>query len=174
MEISISGQAISILKALALGFVLGSVFDVFRIFRVAHKSGTVSVFFQDVLFWFVCAAATFIFLLFETDGMVRFILLTGEFSGFFVYYRTIGRLTNRLAKRFDHVVKRAARRSAGKIAKPVKKAGGYLGGIIVKGGRKSNSLIKKESKVFKIRLKVYQKMLYNLIQSKKKNKASGK
>lgn len=66
--LTIADQTRLFLLALGLGFLLGIVYDLFRVVRMAFTMRRVGVFIQDVLFFLTCAAATFLFLLAVNQG----------------------------------------------------------------------------------------------------------
>ena len=85
-------QTAAFLWAIALGGMLGLVYDVFRIIRIAVNTHKTVVFVQDILFFVFCTMATFVFLMGMSDGKTRFFLLTGEFLGAVIYFFTVGRI----------------------------------------------------------------------------------
>lgn len=105
MEIHLVDQTMAFLQACILGAGLGLLFDVFRILRIAVPSGKKIIFAQDVLYWSLCAIASFLFILTRTDGVVRFFLLAGELLGWVVYHCTAGILVMRLAQGIIRVVR---------------------------------------------------------------------
>ena len=66
--LTIADQTRLFLLALGLGFLLGIVYDLFRVVRMAFTMRRVGVFIQDVLFFLTCAAATFLFLSCRQSG----------------------------------------------------------------------------------------------------------
>lgn len=169
MGITLSGQAGFLLAACLLGITLGAVYDIFRIIRSFLRCGKVAVFFQDVIFWLICAAATFVFLVLQNKGKIRFLMLLSEALGAALYYCTIGSIVLRKVKKYDERVKRGVKKAAAAAARPIGRFGRFAGVNISKGGRHAGSFLKKETKLFKIRLQVNRKMLYNLIQTAKKS-----
>ena len=172
MGISPSAQLGMLFSAAFLGFALGAVYDLFRIFRVATRSGRVAVFVLDLLYWIVCTAATFVFLLLQNDGRMRALAMLVEVGGATLYYYTIGRLVIKRAAAADAFAKRKARAAARAVAEPVGRFGRVAGHNIAKKGRAAGRFVKKERKLLEIRLKVHQKMMYNLLRSTKKRKTS--
>lgn len=168
MGISLSGQSGLLLTACLLGFVLGAVYDIFRIFRVVVRSGCLVVIVQDILFWLLCAAVTFVFLLIQNDGKIRALVIIFEALGAALYYYTVGALVLRKVKESERRVKRRVRSAASAAVSPLRKISRVAGHQITRGGRKVGSLFKKESKLLKIRLQVQRKMMYNLIRPTKK------
>ena len=90
--LTIADQTRLFLLALGLGFLLGIVYDLFRVVRMAFTMRRVGVFIQDVLFFLTCAAATFLFLLAVNQGEIRGFIIAGEGLGFLIYYFSFGLL----------------------------------------------------------------------------------
>jgi spore cortex biosynthesis protein YabQ len=170
MGITLSGQSGLLITAALLGFVLGAVYDVFRIFRVATRCGRAAVFVLDIIYWLICAAVTFSFLLLQNEGKLRALVIIFEVAGAALYYYTIGVIVIKRAGAVSSGVKRHTRAAAAALARPVRRFGNAAGFKISKKGRWAGSFIKKESKLLQIRLKVHCKMMYNLIQSTKEPK----
>ena len=74
------------LQALVLGAALGLLYDVFRIIRIAVPAAKPLVAMQDIIFFAACAVVTFLFLLGNVDGKVRFFLIIGEVLGAILYF----------------------------------------------------------------------------------------
>ena len=79
-------QTMVFLQSMVLGALLGLLFDDFRIIRIAIPATKLFVAMQDIVFFAVCAAATFLFLLSGADGKVRFFLIIGEVLGAVIYF----------------------------------------------------------------------------------------
>ena len=93
-----------------LGVFLGVVYDIFRIRRLifccekntkAHSSifhrqrmfiEEIVIFIEDVLFWFISAVSMCIFIYYVNSGRFRGVAIFGAVIGFFVYYKTIGKV----------------------------------------------------------------------------------
>ena len=93
MDISLTSQLLSFFYAVAMGLVFGVIYDVFRLFRVFTKGRTAAVFIEDILFWTVCAFICYSFMLIFTHGTVRIYVVLAAMSGFYVYQKTVGKLT---------------------------------------------------------------------------------
>lgn len=98
MGLTLAEQGQGFLFALAVGFALGALYDVFRIFRVFARSEKRQVVWQDLFFCFVAAVASFLLALAINWGEIRFYLLAGEGIGMCVYFLTLGEVTLRLAR----------------------------------------------------------------------------
>lgn len=176
MGISVAGQTIDFLLACLFGMALGAFYDVFRIIRVAVRCGKAAIFIQDAVFWLLCALSTFMFLLIESSGQVRFFMIFGELIGATVYYLTLGRAVMKCAAAIISAIKTALRflhKIFGIIfVKPINKLTGALKPKIKKSGDRAEAYCKKQGKVLKLRLQHARKVLYNQRQSD--NKAAKK
>lgn len=105
MGINIAGQTISFFQACLLGAVLGILYDVFRILRVAFPAGKGAVFVQDIIFWFLCSVVTFLFLLSSVDGVIRMFLIIGEIIGGVLYHMTIGVVVMKISETIIGAIK---------------------------------------------------------------------
>jgi spore cortex biosynthesis protein YabQ len=174
MEITLTGQSGLLITAALLGFVLGAVYDIFRVLRVVALRGHIAAFLLDIIYWLICASATFIFILLQNDGKLRALLLIAEVLGASLYYFTIGAIVIKRVEAATETVRRQTRAAAVAISRPVRKYGRAAGHKIAKKGRAVGSLLKKENNLLQIRLKVHSKMMYNLIRPTKKPKTDGK
>jgi spore cortex biosynthesis protein YabQ len=174
MGITLSGQSGLLIMAALLGFALGAVYDIFRIIRVFANSGRAAVFVLDIIYWLICAAATFAFLLLQNEGKLRALVIIFEVGGAALYYYTVGVIVIKKAAAASTGVKRRARAAKAAIAKPVYRFGRAAELNISKKGRAAGGFLKKETNLFKIRLKVHHEMMYNLIRPAKKPKSAEK
>lgn len=79
------------LEALAVGFVLGGCYDVFRIIRTVFKFGKKLFIASDFIFCLWAGFLSFSFLLNRNFGILRGYILFGEGIGFLAWYFSIGR-----------------------------------------------------------------------------------
>lgn len=101
------------LLALGLGFLIGILYDIFRIVRLSVSRGRAAVFIQDILFFFLFSGITFAFCLSQNNGEVRFYIVFAEVLGFLIYYFSFGAfvikvsdtIINALRKLFELIVK---------------------------------------------------------------------
>ncbi len=87
------------LASIALGVLIGLVYDVFRIIRVIYKGGRLKLFFEDVLFCVMASLVFAVFLFNASMGVLRMFAAFGVILGFFAYRFSVGRFTVPLAKR---------------------------------------------------------------------------
>lgn len=105
VENLVTVQTMIFLRALAVGAVLGVVYDLFRIFRMTVRCGTVHIFVQDCIYYFFCGLVTFSFMLSSSAGQIRFFILLGELLGAVLYLTTLGVLVMKVSSgiiRFVH------------------------------------------------------------------------
>ena len=87
---TVTREFLVFLYSLAAGCALGLYYDVFRILRKIAKSSAFVLFLQDLLFMLSSCAAIILFIYHTNSGRVRFPLLFGICSAFFLYRVTIG------------------------------------------------------------------------------------
>lgn len=95
MNLPLSSQLFGFAVSVAAGFILGALYDLFRIWRILFRSGRRAVFFQDVFYLFLAALFTFLLALGVSLGEVRFYLVAGEAAGWLLYYFSLGLVTAR-------------------------------------------------------------------------------
>ena len=90
---NISSQLQVFLYSIGFGFILGSVYDFFRIYRAMTTKKNKSIPVQDILFFLICSIITFMFLLVVNNGKFRLNIFVAMVTGFSVYYLTVGRFS---------------------------------------------------------------------------------
>ena len=95
MDISLSEHLRGFLLAVGAGVLLGALYDVIRLFRIAFQTPKAHVFFLDLVYCAVCAFVTFLTALAACKGDLRFYVFAGEGMGWCVYYLTLGMITAR-------------------------------------------------------------------------------
>lgn len=98
MGITNGGQLNELFLAGGLGFLLGALYDVFRVIRLMMKPSAKWVFVQDLLFFIISAVVTFLFALGINGGELRLYLFLGLIVGFVAYLCTLGRVVVRCAR----------------------------------------------------------------------------
>ncbi len=91
-EIDIKDQALTFLYSIVLGFLLCTLYDIFRSLRKAVPHGRIAVFFEDILFFIISAFITFLFLLARTGGGLRGYVFIGILTGFVAFRLTLSRV----------------------------------------------------------------------------------
>ena len=85
-SLSLAKQTMSFFLSLGLGFIMGLVYDIFRLFRILFSKGKVGYFITDILYCIVFSFCTFLFFITVNEGQLRFYLLAGEILGFIIYH----------------------------------------------------------------------------------------
>lgn len=88
------------------GVIMGLFYEVFRTLRIAVRHHAVVVFIEDILFFSLCGAASFIIALTVGIGYFRIYYAVFEVLGAGIYFLTLGRLINMLLKKIIKWVKR--------------------------------------------------------------------
>lgn len=117
MGITIAGQTTMFLYALLLGGVIGVVYDIFRVSRVAFRLSWLLVLLQDLLFFFLSALLLWRYFLLQSSGEVRIFAVLGVLLGWVIYFFTLGRLV----MGFAGIILRGIARLARAILTPVRK-----------------------------------------------------
>lgn len=126
-----------ILYAVGIGILLGLIYDVFRIVRMAFTvPGIVSDLYRgreyknrflvniigfvcDILFFVIAAVISAIFIFHVNNGRIRGIALFGSLVGFTAYYNTVGRLVTLISGAIIRGVCHTVRFIAVRIILPV-------------------------------------------------------
>lgn len=174
LEISVAQQTIAFLTACLFGMVLGAIYDIFRIFRIAIPCGKIAVFIHDIIFWIICATLSFLFMLYTNAGEIRFFYIFGESLGFCIYYFTIGILVYKSAKAVIEFIKKLLRIFAKFILEPIWQLLLLIIRLIYKILLKVKYFMKKKSKVCKTHLQVDKSIVYNLLRNNFKKKKKKK
>lgn len=158
MENILAHQTVIFLSSLLWGVVLGVVYDVFRVYRVCVKSGTVSIAVQDVLFFSICAATVFLFLMGTVNGQLRVFCIFGIFLGSVIYRLSVGDLA---VKIIASIIKFLEAVLIKPIISLLLKVSGFIRRILSKAALK----LKKAVCFFQIYLKKHALVLYNQTRS---------
>lgn len=121
LQQSLSGQFFVFLYSLALGLVLGIIYDILRIIRMVINLKNIAIFMQDFLYFILSAVLTFIFVLGLNSGNSRFYILAGEGIGWIVYHITLGdiiyKYSGKLVKKIRKKTNFISQKIRNKIAK---------------------------------------------------------
>ena len=92
MILSMSSQAWLFLSTVAAGFVIGFVYDIFRILRktVPHRHLIVQI--EDCLYWVAVSLLMFYFMLYSNYGEIRFFSIVGAALGMVLYFYSLSPL----------------------------------------------------------------------------------
>ncbi|MCL2057413.1 MAG: spore cortex biosynthesis protein YabQ [Oscillospiraceae bacterium] len=161
MELYVADQTLAFLGAIAVGAALGLVYDVFRITRIAFPIPKAVIFFQDVLYFLICAAVTFLYLMSAIHGKIRIFLLAGELIGWVLYHFTIGQLVMRISAAIIEGIRRTLAFLFRYIAMPIWRLIYRIVYLILIPPRFLVKIAKKNAVKVKFYLKVRRLMMYN-------------
>lgn len=94
MELDISNQCLNFLKSFLFGFSAFVFFDIFRIVRSFFRCGAVSVFFQDLIYFFFVSVSAVIFLFAVNDAEIRLYILGAILFGWIIGFLSYGKLSS--------------------------------------------------------------------------------
>lgn len=109
-----------LLLSVGFGSLLGVVYDLFRLVRLAVAERKRGVFLQDLLFFAVAAFLTVLFLLVVNCGSLRLFILFAMAAGFFVYYVTLSRLILRIGMLLFPLLRRLVSLGARAVSAPLR------------------------------------------------------
>ena len=118
--VELSVQMYIFIKSVALGFMIGFIYNLFMLLRISLMKNIVAVFFQDIIFFVGSCILTFLFVLETNYGQLRFYIFAGELIGFSLYYFFPAMLVNSLWKKADKYIKKYSIKLLGIILKPLK------------------------------------------------------
>ncbi len=170
-NMTVSGQLQMFLLSCGVGFLLGILYDVFRLLRMAFFKQALAVFIQDVLYWCACAVCSFLFILAVNSGEIRSFLLVGELIGWLIYYLTLGSLVMKANRLLIALFKKLFTVLFTCILAPFRLLFRLLAPIAKGIGRLFKNIFKIFYNNSKLRLKQQQVLLYNLRRVSKKNKS---
>ena len=104
--IAVNTQTLIFFRSLWLGALLGMMYDLFRIFRIAVPTPNFAAVAEDILFFLLSAFLSFGFILSVNYGQVRFFILLGEGLGFLLYYLTVGPVVMKSVKKIISAAKK--------------------------------------------------------------------
>ena len=158
------------LYALGFGFLLGVLYDVFRLLRTMISNSGGFVFFVDFLYFAICTFLVFCFIMVTDRGRIRLYVAFGIILGWIVYYFSLGVIIMRI---FNVLIK-ALKQMFSALFKPFKR----LGRMILRKTRKFAGFckknIRKSDKKVKFNLQKYKGIVYNLLGCTEKRNLSKK
>ena len=92
-------QSMIFIFSCLLGANLGLLYDCFRLIRMIINPRNIFIFAQDIIYFFVSAMVTFLFVLVLNNGESRFYILAGEGIGWIAYHLTFGEFIYRYSQK---------------------------------------------------------------------------
>ena len=107
MILSVSEQAYLFLLACAAGFVIGFVYDIFRLVRVAVPHTYTLIQLEDAAYWLFVGGGMFLFLQHTMSGEMRVYSIFGAFLGALIYFFTLSGVIMAVSTVIINFIKRA-------------------------------------------------------------------
>lgn len=107
MEFSPNQDSFLFFAAIALGFVLGFYYEIFRFLRLAFDHPAPLVFIEDLAFFLPIAPTIIFFHYALNDGIYRWFSLMGSIFGFCLYLGTVGKILLRCSEGILFCIKTA-------------------------------------------------------------------
>lgn len=92
MILSLSYQATLFLSTIAIGGILGFLYDIFRILRITFPHPNFLIQLEDAVYWVLVVLTMFLFMLHKNYGEIRFFSVCGAFLGMLLYFFTLSLL----------------------------------------------------------------------------------
>jgi spore cortex biosynthesis protein YabQ len=81
----VSEQVYVFLATLYGGFIIGFIYDLYRIFRCVFEPKRIATLIEDLIFWIVISITAVVVLLFSNNGQLRFYTFLGFAAGVILY-----------------------------------------------------------------------------------------
>lgn len=160
--LSLAVQTKNFLLSLGLGFLMGIIYDAFRIIRICISSKKFVIVIFDLLYCILFCFAFFVFLLTVNEGQFRFYLLLGAGVGFSVYYFSLGAIIFSFSEFLTEFIKKWLKRFFAVLLFPFRWIFSRIKNCIDKKLEKSRKRTKKLKNKSKTLLKLNKHLLYNL------------
>ena len=99
-NVSQNEQTLIFIASLGVGFILGVLYDFLRALRLSITKSKVAVIVFDLLYFFMVAFFSYIFILAANKGEVRSYIIIGELLGAVFYYFSLGFALMKLTDKF--------------------------------------------------------------------------
>lgn len=106
MELVLTEELAVIGYAALFGAGVGILYDVFRVLRLLFRPSAVAVFVEDLIFFFLTAALTGMFIFTFHSGVIRLYIFVSAVAGAALWYMTFGRVCYRLWRRVADKIRR--------------------------------------------------------------------
>lgn len=118
--ISIVEQTRLFLLSCGTGFLLGILYEVFRLLRMMFSAKKGSIFFFDIGYCLLATFVSFVFILTANRGAVRWYIIFGIAAGWVIYYFALGGVAVRFSKFITRCIKNTMKFSGRMIIAPFK------------------------------------------------------
>lgn len=106
MELILAEELAVVGYAALFGVGVGILYDVFRVLRLIFRPSAVAVFVEDLIFFFITAWLTGMFIFTFHSGVIRLYIFVSAVAGAALWYLTLGRICYRLWRRVADKIRR--------------------------------------------------------------------
>lgn len=120
MEINAANQAYIFLIFIINGFIIGILFDIFRILRKTFKTPDLITYIEDLIFWLITGIITLYNIFKFNNGEIRIYIFIGIAIGLTVYIMTFSKHFMNLSVKIITIIKNIVGKILGIILYPIK------------------------------------------------------
>lgn len=91
LEIDLMDEFYIFLVSINYGLILGVIYDLYRVFRYYSKPKKILTIIEDFILWLIITLIFFLFLVKNTDGIIRGFIIIGFLIGYIFYYKIISK-----------------------------------------------------------------------------------
>jgi len=99
MIFTVNSQIYLFAQSVLFGLLLSFLYTVFSLIRINLHFGRIAVFFTDLMYFFICTAASILFFFIINDGKIRLFIILSVILSWILFYNTIGRLIMTINKK---------------------------------------------------------------------------
>lgn len=129
LEINLIEEFYIFLFSINYGLILGVIYDLYRVFRYYTKPARISSMIGDFILWMIITSIFFLFLVKNTDGVIRGFVIVGFLTGFIFYSKIISKYNFPLLKNTFKLILDVFSEIIKIFTYPLRKAIKYIGGI---------------------------------------------
>jgi len=85
LPVGINVEVRTFFYSVMCGMLTGLIYDFFRIKRKTIKTGTLFIYLEDLVYWFIVAAVVFALIFYSNDGEIRGYIFIGIITGAVLY-----------------------------------------------------------------------------------------
>lgn len=149
-QVNIVDEFFIFLIAINYGLIFGGIYDFYRVFRYFSKPKKILTAVEDLFFWVIITLIAFVFLVKQTDGIIRGFVLLGFIIGYIFYIKVISIYSFKFLKKIFELIFTLISEIMKIILYPFKKVFKFFGGKANKVGMIFKNTLKDSKKYLKI------------------------
>ncbi|MBQ4627429.1 MAG: spore cortex biosynthesis protein YabQ [Clostridia bacterium] len=146
------------LLSIGFGFLLGILYDVFRMVRLVISNSKPFVLFMDLLYFAFCTFLNFCYILTLDYGKIRIYIVFAQLLGWLIYYFSFGAIAIRVSRFASLLVKRSLSIMIRPLKFVIRKIKQLISNVI----KFFKKIFRKSTKKTKFSLQKRRSMVYNL------------